>query len=178
MASRSDLGDVTPNNLGQVKVLHKVLFPVNYDEKFYTELLEAGEFAKLGTIRLLLLSPKKLNFFFFCIAYYNDVCVGTVCCRKEVDDINPEFFKVYMMTIGVLEPYRHLGLGSQLFEHILEQAKVAKNISKVYLHAQTNNNRAIEFYKKYDFDIVSTEEDYYKNIEPRDAYLLSKTIEQ
>ncbi|KAI9273908.1 acyl-CoA N-acyltransferase [Helicostylum pulchrum] len=158
MASRSDLGDVTPNNLGQVKVLHKVLFPVNYDEKFYTELLEAGEFAKL--------------------AYYNDVCVGTVCCRKEVDDTNPEFFKVYMMTIGVLEPYRHLGLGSQLFEHILEQAKVAKNISKVYLHAQTNNNRAIEFYKKYDFDIVSTEEDYYKNIEPRDAYLLSKTIEQ
>lgn len=82
------------------------------------------------------------------------------------------------MTIGVLEPYRHLGLGSQLFEHILEQAKVAKNISKVYLHAQTTNNRAIEFYKKYDFEIVSTEKDYYKNIEPRDAYLLSKTIEQ
>ncbi|KAI8090531.1 acyl-CoA N-acyltransferase [Thamnidium elegans] len=158
MASRSDLGDVTPNNLGQVKVLHKVLFPVNYGENFYTELLEAGEFAN--------------------IAYYNDVCVGTVCCRKEVDDTNPELFKVYMMTIGVLEPYRHLGLGSQLFEHILEQAKLAKNVSKVYLHAQTTNNRAIEFYKKYDFEIVSTEKDYYKNIEPRDAYLLSKTIEQ
>jgi hypothetical protein len=49
MASRSDLGDVTPNNLGQVRVLHKVLFPVNYGDNFYNELLEADEFAKLGT---------------------------------------------------------------------------------------------------------------------------------
>lgn len=49
MATSSDLGDVTPNNLGQIRVLHKVLFPVNYGENFYTELLEAGEFAKLGT---------------------------------------------------------------------------------------------------------------------------------
>lgn len=50
MASRSDLGDVTPNNLGQVRILHKVLFPVNYGDNFYNDLLEAGEFAKLGTL--------------------------------------------------------------------------------------------------------------------------------
>lgn len=49
MSTRADLGDVTRNNLGQVKVLHKVLFPVNYGDNFYTDLLEAGEFAKLGT---------------------------------------------------------------------------------------------------------------------------------
>lgn len=47
--SRSDLGDVTPNNLGQVRVLHKVLFPVSYGDNFYNELLGADEFAKLGT---------------------------------------------------------------------------------------------------------------------------------
>lgn len=44
----TDLGDITPNNLGQVKVLHKTLFPVTYGENFYNDLLEAGEFAKLG----------------------------------------------------------------------------------------------------------------------------------
>lgn len=48
MAARTDLGDITPNNLGQVKVLHKTLFPVSYGETFYNDLLEAGEFAKLG----------------------------------------------------------------------------------------------------------------------------------
>ncbi|KAG2211688.1 acyl-CoA N-acyltransferase [Mucor mucedo] len=156
--SRSDLGDVTPNNLGQVRVLHKVLFPVNYGDNFYNELLEADEFAKL--------------------AYYNDVCVGTVCCRKEADESNPEKFKIYMMTLGVLEPYRRLGLGSRLLQHILEHAKLAKDISQVYLHVQTNNDQGVDFYKKHDFKIVSTEKDYYKHIEPRDAYLLSMTIEQ
>lgn len=48
----------------------------------------------------------------FFIAYYNDVCVGTVCCRREPDENNPELSKIYMMTLGVLEPYRHLGLGT------------------------------------------------------------------
>ncbi|KAG2189786.1 hypothetical protein INT46_007575 [Mucor plumbeus] len=158
MASRSDLGDVTPNNLGQVRILHNVLFPVHYGDNFYNDLLEAGEFAKL--------------------AYYNDVCVGTVCCRKEADESNPNNYKVYIMTLGVLEPYRHLGLGSKLVQHILEQAKLAKDITQVYLHVQTNNTLAVDFYKKNQFEVVSTEKDYYKNIENRDAYLLSKNIEQ
>lgn len=81
-----------------------------------------------------------------------------------------------MMTLGVLEPYRRLGLGSQLLQHIIEQAKLAKDISQVYLHVQTNNQQAVDFYKKHDFQIVSTQKDYYKHIEPRDAYLLSMTI--
>jgi hypothetical protein len=51
------------------------------------------------------------------LAYYNDVCVGTVCCRKEADESNPNNYKVYIMTLGVLEPYRHLGLGK--LKHII-----------------------------------------------------------
>lgn len=111
MTTRSDLGDVTPNNLGQVKVLHKTLFPVHYGENFYTELLEVGEFAKLGTQYLMTNTICIYNLINPILVYYNDVCVGTVCCRKEVDDSNPEQFKIYMMTLGVLEPYRKLGLG-------------------------------------------------------------------
>lgn len=103
------------------------------------------------------------------------------------------------MTLGVLEPYRHLGLGmyrididktrfvfihtfynlgTDLLQHILEQAKLAKDISRVYLHVQTTNDKAVEFYKKFGFEVIGTEKDYYKNIEPKDAYILSKTIEQ
>lgn len=69
-------------------------------------------------------------------------------------------------------------IGSKLVQHILEQAKLAKDITQVYLHVQTNNTLAVDFYKKNQFEVVSTEKDYYKNIENRDAYLLSKNIEQ
>lgn len=68
-------------------------------------------------------------------------------------------------------------IGSKLVEHILEQAKLDKEVTKVYLHVQTVNTAALEFYKKNGFEVVSTEKDYYKNIEPKDAYLLEKTFE-
>ena len=42
----------------------QVVFPVVYHDKFYKDVLEAGELAKL--------------------AYYNDIVVGAVCCRVDV----------------------------------------------------------------------------------------------
>ena len=45
---RIALGDITSNNLGQLKKLNTVLFPVHYSEKFYKDVLEVGEFAKFG----------------------------------------------------------------------------------------------------------------------------------
>lgn len=43
-----ELGDVTPHNLQQLKRLNQVVFPVSYNDKFYKDILEAGELAKLG----------------------------------------------------------------------------------------------------------------------------------
>jgi ribosomal protein S18 acetylase RimI-like enzyme len=39
-----------------------------------------------------------------------------------------------------------------------------------------NNETAIEFYKKFGFEIVEKKEQYYKRIEPADAYVLRKTF--
>ena len=43
-----ELGDVTPHNIKQLKRLNQVVFPVSYNDKFYKDVLEAGELAKLG----------------------------------------------------------------------------------------------------------------------------------
>lgn len=44
----SELGDLTQHNLKQLKVLNRDVFPVAYNEKFYKDLLGAGELCKLG----------------------------------------------------------------------------------------------------------------------------------
>uniref|UniRef100_A0A8D3DSN2 N-alpha-acetyltransferase 50 n=1 Tax=Scophthalmus maximus TaxID=52904 RepID=A0A8D3DSN2_SCOMX len=49
MNSRIELGDVTPHNIKQLKRLNQVIFPVSYNDKFYKDVLEVGELAKLGT---------------------------------------------------------------------------------------------------------------------------------
>uniref|UniRef100_A0A7N8X4V9 N-alpha-acetyltransferase 50 n=1 Tax=Mastacembelus armatus TaxID=205130 RepID=A0A7N8X4V9_9TELE len=49
LVSRIELGDVTPHNIKQLKRLNQVIFPVSYNDKFYKDVLEVGELAKLGT---------------------------------------------------------------------------------------------------------------------------------
>lgn len=45
---RTELGSITPHNIKQLKRLNQVVFPVTYNDKFYKDVLEVGELAKLG----------------------------------------------------------------------------------------------------------------------------------
>nr|CAG4644334.1 EOG090X0ED2 [Lepidurus arcticus] len=148
-----ELGDVTPHNIKQLKRLNQVVFPVSYNDKFYKDILEAGELAKL--------------------AYYNDIVVGAVCCRIDVIEGSR---KLYIMTLGCLAPYRRRGIGTKMLEHVLNVVEKDGNIDSIFLHVQVNNDSAIDFYKKFGFEIVETKEHYYKRIEPSDAHVLQKTL--
>lgn len=50
------------------------------------------------------------------------------------------------------------------------------NISYTRSHVQISNEGAIDFYKKFGFEIVETKQHYYKRIEPADAHVLQKTL--
>lgn len=45
-----------------------------------------------------------------------------------------------------------------------------------FRHVQVNNDCAIDFYKKFGFEIVETREQYYKRIEPAGAHVLEKNL--
>ena len=113
-SSRVSLASLTPNNLGiiillppalcahsdlgTVRKLNSVLFPIKYSEKFYQDVLlpEAEEFCKLSASRPPL---PKLSANNTCQVYYNDIPVGTICCRLETVDGKT---RLYLMTMGVL----------------------------------------------------------------------------
>ena len=59
---------------------------------------------------------------------------------------------------GCLAPYRRLGIGTQMLDHVMEIVEKDGNFDSVLLHVQVNNDSAIKFYKRFGFDIVETKE--------------------
>lgn len=115
------------------------------------------------------------------------------------------------MTLGILAPYRRLGVASALLKHLLTAcppgssvrvpAAAAANASKttaknpkgakeskkaeeppmedrtltsIYLHVQTGNEEARQFYAKHGFELTGEVEGYYRRIEPNSAWILER----
>jgi len=150
---RIELGAITPHNIKQLKKLNSVVLPVSYNDKFYKDILGVGELARL--------------------AYFNDIVVGAVCCRIDKSD---NARRLYIMTLACLAPYRRLGFGTKMLEHVLKICEEDGKFDSVYLHVQISNEGAIAFYRKFGFEIVETKTQYYKRIDPPDAYVLQKTL--
>ncbi|KAI8058916.1 putative acetyltransferase san [Gilbertella persicaria] len=157
-SSHITFSNVTHETLPSLVDLHRRVFPVSYGHRFYDEVLNAGELAKM--------------------IYYDNHYAGAICCRLELSKYIKYTARIYMMTLGVLKHYRNLGLGSLLIEHVMEKARSSTNpiITSLYLHVQTVNEAAIRFYLRNGFRIQTIVHDYYKLIDNRDAYILSRPV--
>ncbi|KAG2059066.1 N-acetyltransferase NAT13 [Suillus hirtellus] len=154
-SSRVTFASLTYRNLGTVKKLNSVLFPIKYSDKFYQDIIapEVEDFCQL--------------------IYYNDVPVGNICCRLENNK------DLYLMTMGVLAPYRSKQLGSQALKRVIKAAASHSKpkIRRIYLHVQVSNTDAKRFYERHGFKEAGIKEDYYKKIMPRGAWILERIID-
>ncbi|EGF98575.1 uncharacterized protein MELLADRAFT_40782, partial [Melampsora larici-populina 98AG31] len=150
----------TPNNVGTVRKINTVLFPVRYSEKFYLQILEESlsDFCKL--------------------IFFNDLPVGAVCCGMDLPQSQQRESYVYIMTLGVLAPYRRRGLATKLLDHVIQEALKMHlpKLTSVYVHVQFGNDDAKTFYERHGFVVEGEVKDYYRKIEPRDAWILVKQI--
>ncbi|KAL5977006.1 hypothetical protein ACLOJK_021344 [Asimina triloba] len=154
------------------------IYPNNVVDRCLVYVFPAAVVEKVKNIASLFASKQPSNvfpspFLSQALAYYSDICVGSIACRLEKKEAGA--IRVYIMTLGVLAPYRGLGIGTKLLSHVLDLC-LKQNISEIYLHVQTNNEDAINFYKKFGFEITDTIQNYYTNISPPDCYVLTKFI--
>ena len=145
---------VNAKNLGQLRVLNHVCFPLTYGESFYSQVL---------------LPDHKEFCFFACDG--GDIPVGAICCRLEENGT-----RVYIMTLDVLTAYRRLGIGAALVKELIRRLESHKKVKEITLHVHTPNDGAVAFYQSLDFEVVETVESYYKNLTPSSAFLLRKKL--
>mmetsp|Transcript_22254 Transcript_22254/g.26737 ORF Transcript_22254/g.26737 Transcript_22254/m.26737 type:complete len:170 (+) Transcript_22254:175-684(+) len=148
------LVEPTEKNINVLKKLNAHIFPVPYQDKFYSDCMSCVPFTIM--------------------ALYTDFVIGAICCRLEKQPDGKA--RMYMMTLGILAPYRRRGVGVKLLNHTMKLAKEDPNVEEVYLHVQTSNDDAMEFYKKYGFKYLETIKDYYKRIEPPDCHVYSRSV--
>ena len=128
-------------------------------------------------IALLLCNPRMfwmlgnwLSWYFIMISLWEECAAGWTPLLWEERSVkilikvfmSSYFFQLYIMTLGCLAPYRRLGIGTKMLEHVLKVVQEDGNFASIFLHVQINNQSAIEFYKKFGFNIVETKEQYYK----------------
>lgn len=70
-----------------------------------------------------------------------------MCCRIEPVQMDATQERLYIMTLGVLATWRRRGVGTQLLLRMLDTLKRYPAIHEVYLHVQTSNKEAVQFYK-------------------------------
>lgn len=141
------------SNIDLFRELNSKTIIVQYSESFYAKLINYDKYSRL--------------------AYLNDILVGAITCREEQFQGSTH---LYILTIGVLEPYRRHGIASQLLEKVVSLASEDKKIKGIYLHMQVSNEGAKNFYLKNGFEITSELENYYSDLTPSSAFILVKKL--
>lgn len=163
---------IRPSDLEVLKEIHKALFPIRYESEFFLNVVNGRgivSWAAVDTSR-----PDG----------HGDDPIGFVTARvvvateSEMEDmlgydmLKTDRTLVYILTLGVIKPYRNLGIASRLVWEVIEYASSIPSCRAVYLHVISYNQSAILFYKKNSFQCLRKLQNfYYINGYHYDAYL-------
>ncbi len=165
MTSTIKLVKVSRDNVNLLRHINRIILPVTLKDKLYNDILE---------------SDKDLAM----LAYSDDTLVGAVSCQfkskmKELQIIQGpnDPGSLYIVSLGCLALYRRQKVGTALMKHVIRLAEdEGLTCPFIFLHVQVNNEAAIDFYKKFGFEIVERIENFYRRYDPPDAYCLRKDL--
>ncbi|KAI8819642.1 uncharacterized protein EV422DRAFT_100564 [Fimicolochytrium jonesii] len=127
---RKALNDLTPNNIGQLKEVNKVLLGDELGQAVYDDALKVGDFAKL--------------------ALFNDIIVGGIITAKSTV-AEAKKNKVEIVSLAVLPAYQKLGLGTMLLDHIINTSETQLAGSEIHVRIPTKDTAAVSFFTKRGF---------------------------
>jgi ribosomal protein S18 acetylase RimI-like enzyme len=111
------MGDINAQNINILRKLNFETFPVKYSTSLYMKIM--SEYTKHSKY-----------------AFYNDIVIGAYTVRLE--DFKGKKH-AYILTFGVLEPYRKYGIGRQMMEQLEKDIRDNSDADGIYLHMHVLN---------------------------------------
>jgi len=90
-----------------------------------------------------------------------------------VFELNIIFDTAEILIISVKPQYQQKGIGKEIMNYIINFCK-SNNVKYIYLEVAENNQKAINLYKKFGFEVYNIRKDYYEN--NINAILMQKEI--
>jgi len=160
---RAAIMHVSQSHLERLRSITATLLPVRYSEKFFTECLE----------------PEKYTVISF-VALYDSQPVGWIRCRIEPfpNAANEVYQQIYVQALGILAPFRGLGLAAELLKAVEGSAPSSyPKVRSVYAHVWESNEDALTWYDKQGFTRLMLQQQYYRRLKPSGAWMVRKELE-
>ena len=163
--------ELTKSHLGEIVKLHREWFPVDYTDEFFLNMFSrnsakvAANIIALGAFIQIEEKEYILGSIFCEIKNEKNFYSSTklkINNKTFCDKIFNFYEYCYIMTIGVIDECRNIGLGSKLLNEVISfiQTKRKKCLA-IYLHVIEYNTVAIRFYLKNEFVECNNIRNYY-----------------
>uniref|UniRef100_A0A2P2KQ94 N-alpha-acetyltransferase 60 n=1 Tax=Rhizophora mucronata TaxID=61149 RepID=A0A2P2KQ94_RHIMU len=145
---------VQPSDLEILEQIHSDVFPIRYESEFFQSVVNQRDIVSWAAV-----DRSRPN-------GQSDELIGFVTARvvlakeSEIGDLlryepsKTDHTLVYILTLGVVETYRNLGIASALIREVIKYASSNPKCRAVYLHVISYNIPAIHLYKKMSFKCV------------------------
>lgn len=163
---------IRPSDLMILQQLHADAFPIRYESEFFQNVVNARDIVSWGAVdrsRSNGHSDELIGFVTARIVQANESEIGDLL---SYDSAKSDQTLVYILTLGVVDTYRNLGIASSLISEVIEYASNIPTCRALYLHVISYNIPAIHLYKKMSFKCVRRLDGFYLiNGQHYDSYL-------
>ncbi|KAF2135308.1 uncharacterized protein K452DRAFT_239611 [Aplosporella prunicola CBS 121167] len=83
---------------------------------------------------------------------------------------------LYIATLSTLSPYRGHGLATHLLQRVTRTAARDYDVGAVCAHVWVRNEEGLAWYRRRGFEVVGTDEEYYRRLRPQGAWLVKKRV--
>ncbi|XP_010558625.1 PREDICTED: histone acetyltransferase MCC1-like [Tarenaya hassleriana] len=163
---------INPSDLERLEQIHRDIFPVRYESEFFQSVVSGCDIVSWAAVDRSRPDGHCDELIGFVTAKIMLARESEIADLIRYDSTKGEETLVYILTLGVVETYRNLGIASSLIKEVIKYASGIPTCRGAYLHVIAHNNPAIRLYKRMSFRCVQRLHGFYLiNGQHFDAYL-------